>query len=100
MLQSAHYINDRQTREALIKEIGYGKQIRQFTIDKGHPNGAEIHTLSDTGIYTVYNARTLKMVTRWVARVGQVKRFYENGTTPEDILRIAKEHERLGYNNI
>ena len=40
------------------------------------------------------------MVTRWVARVGQVKRFYENGTTPEDILRIAKEHERLGYNNI
>lgn len=73
-----------------------------FVVDIGHPNGAEIHSVTDTGIIVVHNQRTGKMVTKLIARPGQVKRYYdaEGRNAPQDILSIAKEHLKKGYNNI
>lgn len=73
-----------------------------FVVDRGHPNGAEIHSVTDTGIIVVHNQRTGKMVTKLIARPGQVKRYYdaEGRNAPQGILSIAKEHLKKGYNNI
>lgn len=98
-MTSMHYINDRATREALIEQIGYGKVIKSVVVDKGHPNGPEIHDISDAGIITVYNLYTKKMVTRLIARPGQIARYYADGETiPAGLMDLAREHQRMAYN--
>lgn len=98
MKDSKHYDGDRQLRETIIRAIGYGHTIKSVTIDRGHPNGPEIHEVSDTGIITIYNARTHKMVTRLIARVGQIVRYFDRGEKiPEDTLRLAREHEKMNW---
>lgn len=98
---STHYINDRQARELLIRKIGYGKKVAEFIVDKGHPNGPERHEVSDTGIVTIYNLRTNKLITKLIARPNQIRRYYEaeGRVAPQDILQIAYEHSLKNYNN-
>ena len=100
MNNSNHYTKDRASRNALIKAIGYGNPIKGVVIDKGHPAGPEIHLLSDTAIITIYNKNTLKMVTRLIARPGQLARFYKDGEEiPKDILNKAIHYQKMGWNN-
>ena len=99
-MKSNHYITDRQARENLIKEIGYGKVIKSVVIDRHHPNGPEIHEISNTGIITIYNQRTHKMITKLIARPGQIKKYYnENKTIPKNLLKLAREHQLKKYNH-
>lgn len=98
-MTSRHYTNDRQKREEIIKKIGYGKIIKSVVVDRGHKNGPEIHNLSDTGIITIQNQRTKKMITKLIARPGQIKRYYkENEIIPTGLLNLAREHQKLALN--
>lgn len=98
-MTSKHYTNDRKRRENLIKEIGYGTVIKSVVVDRGHRNGPEIHEISDTGIVTIYNERTGKMITKLIARPAQIARYYnENEVVPSFLIDIAKEHQKKGYN--
>lgn len=98
-MTSNHYNNDRKNREDLIKAIGYGKTIKTTVVDKGHKNGPEIHELSDTGIITIYNQRTKKMITKLIARPGQIARYYNrNETIPAKVMNLARQHQKIGYN--
>lgn len=97
-MTSKHYMEDRAQRENLIKEIGYGKTIKTVVVDKGHKNGPEIHKISDTGIVTIYNERTGKMITKLIARPAQIRRYYEDGNAPENVLKLAREHQKMNYN--
>lgn len=98
-MTSKHYTNDRQIREELIKKIGYGKPIKAVVVDRGHRNGAEIHELSDTGIITVFNQRTKKMITKLIARPGQIRRYFkENEVIPNGLIELAREHQKMAYN--
>ncbi len=100
---STHYRQDRQVREHLIvTKIGYGKTVDEFIVDRGHPNGAERHVISNTGIITIYNARTGKLITKLIANPNQIRRYYEaeGRVAPEDILQLAYEHKRKHYNEI
>ena len=96
-MDSRHYKNDRREREALIKKIGLGKEIATFKVDKGHPKGAELHTITDTGIIIIENARTHKIVTKLIARPNQIKKY---GINRKDVIEIARKHQSLGYNMI
>ena len=96
-MTSKHYTDDRKVREELIKKIGLGNEIGIFRVDKGHPNGAELHTVTDTGIIIIRNERTHKMVTKLIARPNQIKRY---GIERKDVIEIAREHQILGYNMI
>jgi FAD synthase len=101
MLQmtSTHYTNDRRGREALIQQIGYGYTVKTVIVDRGHRNGPEVHKISSTGIVTIYNQRTMKMVTRLIARPGQITRYYEQSEKiPANLLKIAREHQQQRYN--
>lgn len=97
-MMSNHYKNDRVKRENLIAEIGYGKVVKSVVIDNHHPNGAEIHEVSDTGIITIYNQRTHKLVTKLIARPGQIRRYFEDGKAPKYLINLAIEHQKMAYN--
>lgn len=96
-MTSKHYADERKKREELIKKIGLGNEIGTFRVDKGHPKGAELHTVTDTGIIVIRNERTHKMVTKLIARPNQIKRY---GIDRKDVIEIAREHQTLGYNMI
>ena len=96
-MTSRHYNRDRVAREKLIKKIGLGKEIATFTVDKGHPMGAELHTITSTGIIIIRNQKTNKMVTKLIARPNQIKRY---GIEDKKVIEIARKHQSLGYNMI
>lgn len=99
MTQSKHYKQDRQAREAIIRQIGTGKAIATVRVDKGHPNGAELHTVTTTGIIIIRNERTGKMITKLIARPGQIRRYFTEMTEEiQRVIGIAREHELKGYN--
>lgn len=98
-MTSKHYSRDRKERNRLIEMIGEGTTIKSVVMDRGHRNGPEIHEISDTGIITIFNKRTHKMVTKLIARPGQIKRYFDNvADIPAGLLKVAREHQKLAYN--
>lgn len=104
MIVSKHYKNKRHKREKFInKYLNEGHVIDGFIVDKGHKNGAEVHSLTDNGIIIVYNLHSGVLVTKLIAREQQIKRYYEgtNRERPpeyENVLKLARWHESLYYN--
>lgn len=93
-----HFTRDRQDREALIRQIGQGKVIKTVVVDKGHPNGPEVHKITDNAIVVIYNEKTGKLITKLIARPNQIKRYYEEGKAPKEVLDKAFSHMKKGYN--
>ena len=99
MGNSFHYQMDRKRREALIQEIGVGITVKTVEVDRGHRNGPEIHMVSSTGIISIYNRDNKKLVTKLIARPGQIRRYWtEEEQPPKYLLDIAKQHQRAGWN--
>ena len=105
-MNTEHYKNQRYGREKFInKYIGDGYIVDGFVVDKGHPNGVEVHSITENGIIIVHNYRTGKLVTKLLARPQQIKRYYESTgreKPPEykRALYLAEWHKSLGYNNV
>ena len=98
-MYSKHYVSDRIEREKLIQKIGIGVALDTIRVDRHHINGAELHTITSTGIIIIRNERTNKIVTKLIARPGQIKRYYnEVPKIMEKVIQIARVHQELGYN--
>lgn len=97
-MNSNHYNRDRKAREKVVQMIGEGTIIKVMTVDRGHVKGPEVHELSDTGIITVWNFNHTKIITKLIARPGQVKRYYKETEPPTELMMLAKEHLKLHYN--
>lgn len=97
-MTSKHWEEERKNREELIRAIGIGKVVDSFIVDKGHKNGPERHEITTTGIIVIYNARTNKLITKLIARVGQIRRYYKDGNAPKEIIKEARKHMEMGYN--
>lgn len=91
-MTSFHYMDERAEREANIQKIGYGNPIMRVTVDRGHKNGPEIHEITDTGIINIYNKRTGKLITKLIARPGQIKRYFDNGNAPKYLIKKAVDN--------
>lgn len=105
--QTNHYKNQRYKREKFIEQYlgGDGKVVDTFVVDKEHKNGLEKHCITDNGIIIIYNLVSGRLVSKLIARPQQIKRYYEfTGRPPppeyDDILKLAREHNILGYNEI
>ena len=102
--QTNHYKNKRYKREKFIKEHlnGDGHIIDSFIVNRNHPNGEEIHCLTDTGLIVVYNARTKLLVTKLIARRPQIMRYYQNvdRKPPRYLLDLCDWHNSLNYNRV
>lgn len=100
-MTSKHYMNEREVREAIIKQIGLGKEVITKEVDRGHPNGPELHTLTTTGIIIIRNKKTNKLITKLIARPSQVGRYFDTETDEvRELKRIAWKHKELGYNEL
>lgn len=98
-MTSKHYRNDRKERERIINMIGTGKTVDSFIVDRGHKNGAERHEITNTGIIIIYNNRTNKMITKLIARPGQIRRYYKEGKAPQELIKKAIDNTKdTGYN--
>ena len=101
---SRHYKDERNHREEFIEKYlgGDGRVVDSFIVDKHHPHGLERHDITDNGIIVIYNVKTNKLVSKLIAREGQIKRYYYNSgrEPPYYLIRIARRHENLGYNNV
>ena len=99
---SNHYKKQRYKREKFINKCcnGDGKIIDEFIVDKGHKDGLERHCVTDTGMIIIYNAASGKLVSKLIARVNQIKRYYigTDKEPPASLLRLAEWHESLRYN--
>lgn len=113
---SKHYSNEREGRQNAADEIGKGKVLFKCLVDKGHRDGKEWHSITDTGLILIENANTNRFVTTLIARPGQLKR-YELGWYgmvervlnesneevksfhfPEWLYKKAIKHQRDGFN--
>lgn len=99
-MTSKHYEMDRVARENAIEMIGIGTVIKEVVVDKGHRNGPEIHQITSTAIVVIYNQRTHKMVTKLIARPGQIRRYWDREKAPKALIDLAYEHQKMGYNKI
>lgn len=103
---SKHYETQRNEREKFIEEhLGEGHIIDGFIVDKGHPMGAEVHSILDNGIIIIHNLNSGKLVTKLLAREWQIRRYYEGTQRQrppeyEKVVALAREHEKLGYNYV
>ena len=98
-MDSKHYAEERRHREEVISKIGLGKAVATIRVDRNHPKGPELHTITTTGIIIVQNERTHKIVTKLIARPGQIRRYFDEvPKNMEKIIEIAKVHQKMGYN--
>lgn len=91
---------DRVKRFRAAKALGPYKIIRTFEVDKGHPNGPEIHAITNTGVIYIFNAWTGRLITCLIARPGQIRRYYEEvgEHVPQWLVDLAKKHLDEGLN--
>ena len=103
---SRHYQCKRSRLEKFIDEhFGDGYIVDEFIIDRNHPQGVERHCLTNNGVIIIYNLQSGKLITKLLARPQQLKRYYErSGKAPpleyEQMLRLAREHNIAGYNEL
>ena len=100
-MTSNHYSKKRNRREMIINKcIGDGNVIDVFEVDRGHRDGTELHSITDTGLIIIYNKRTSKLITKLIARPNQIARYYKNANKqpPDWLLQLAQHHKELGYN--
>ena len=98
-MTSLHYRQDRQERENLINNVvGRGKIVDRFIIDKHHKNGKEVHCITTTGVIVIFNLKSRKLITKIIARPYQIKRYYEKGKAPQEIVKKAIYNQKMGYN--
>lgn len=101
MMISTHYLTERQERETIINNcVSIGNIIHDTFWDRGHRDGAEIHHVTDTGVIIIENANTHRIVTKYVARPGQIRRLYmlTNEVAPYWLIKKAIAHVQSGYN--
>ena len=98
--QTSHAVNRSkrlQIAERLIYEES-AKVVKIAVVNKGHPNGNEIHVIFNNGIIKAYNARTRQFITVLIARVPQIERYKIKVT--KTMRNKIKSHIAKGYNNI
>lgn len=104
MSYSKHLKNDRQERFNLLDNVGgFGNEYCQVLIKhQSKPNEFQCHVLTDNGIIKVYslkdNGKRKKMVTFFLARPSQLKRF--NRRIDSSIVEKCRTYQNKGFNLI
>ena len=84
-----------------------GDAVYSFVVDTKHPNGNEIHTITERAFIIIQNERTKKFITVLAARPAQITRYWKNlgKSIPNDptfnlIMRFAENNKGRGMNNM
>lgn len=99
---SAHMKYERTSKYRMaLQRNGDAPVHRAFLVDKGHPEGKELHCVTCRGIIFILNERKYldhdyALVTVFFARPGQARRLYKaiGEEFPEFILRWCQRWQR------
>lgn len=108
MTETNHYATERMTRAQLIANVikDTNKVLCINVLDRGHKNGAERFELTDKAIIKTYNDKTNRHITDLIARPNQIYNRLGNAflalpeATRNKVLKLAREHQRKGYNSV
>jgi predicted RNA-binding protein associated with RNAse of E/G family len=92
------HIGERKNRlDVYFKVKDIGEVFDTFIVDKDHPNGDEVHVITDTGFILIFNHRTKRFITVLHARPAQLKRYYLDlgEGVPSKIISIAGNNQKL-----
>ena len=107
-----HFANERTSRQAIIDRIGGdGNHIAVIYWNRGHRDGAEFHILTDNGIIIVENAKSGRLVTKKLTRIGQIRqlvgrydqlnhRVFNMSSVPKKTLLRCRFYAEQGFNNL
>lgn len=90
----SYHLLERADREGVVNLLG-GKPVASFIVDKGHTEGVEVHTITDTGVVFIGNLRKHLLITWLIARPAQLQRY---GIKDEQLLKTAHTHQLQGLN--
>lgn len=97
-----HLTKERLERLHIALDLNQNSEFDKcFVVDKGHPNGPEIHCVTASGIIFIFNERTKFFITTLIARPNQVIRLYKECHlfTPQSIIEKCKYYVEKGLNN-
>ena len=101
-----HYEKERVKRINVVRTSG-SEPCYSFIVDTGHPNGDEIHTITDKADIIIQNKESKRIVTVLFARPAQVTRYWKNMNIglPNDetfklIQKFAKSNLDRNLNNL
>ena len=106
---TGHMSNDRSGRVELYREKvrSVGDPAYSFVVNTGHPNGDEVHTITEKAFIVIQNKESGRIVTILAARPNQVKRYWEGlgMKTPSDgdfalIMRFASNNRARGLHHM
>lgn len=116
-MDTKHYSEDRANRNRVVNMLGRGNVIYRFLVDKGHRDGKEWHSITDTGLILIENANSGRFITALIARPAQLARYergwfgmveraedekgcpVSNPKIPAWLFRLAARHQRDNLNN-
>lgn len=103
---SQHVFFERQERlQAANFSNTHQFAVAAFEVDRGHPNGPEIHFITNMGVIVIFNKYSHKVCSILIARPNQIKRYWNDCGLAISrkiwrVVRIAGEHQRQGLNLI
>lgn len=79
--------------------------VAAFEVNRGHPDGPEIHFITNMGVIVIFNKYSHKICSILIARPNQVKRYFDDCGIKISreiwrVVRIAGKHNRQGLNMI
>lgn len=92
------HIGERKNRlDVYFKVKEVGGVLDTFIVDKDHPNGDEVHVITNTGFILIFNHRTKRFITVLHARPAQLKRYYLDlgEEVPTEVIKIARDNQKL-----
>lgn len=104
--ESKHLFYDRAQRDYFVSKYNLTNEniMNVFCVDKGHPDGIELHVIYKSGIIKIINPINRRIITYLIARPQQIKRYYDKCRLKvnwdRSVLDLAKEHQLQGLNNI
>ena len=104
---TSHWSNNRNTRSQRYNEETMGEGVYSFIVNTGHPNGFEVHTITNKAFIIIQNERTQRIVTILAARPGQIRRYWlrrnqelPNNQKFNEIINNARHNQDAGLNNL
>ena len=103
---TTHWNVDRSERSEAYNLRTKGEPVYSFIVDTGHPNGNEIHTITNRAYIIIQNEKTKKVITVLAARPQQIKRYWESQGRElphsdmyfDFILKFANYNSDVGLN--
>ena len=103
---TSHLKEERGERSDLVSSR-LSDPLYSFVVDTGHPNGDEIHTITERAEIIIQNKRTMNVVTILFARPPQITRYWKKirKALPRDdsfdlVMRYAKSNLDRNLNHV